>query len=98
MTWRKKEIAEKVEQDNEEEIIPEIIFAPGCFDHFEGTQEELEALKAEILEMFAGKTSKEILMQSRELSADDVEDLPEEVQQQLLDALNGESGSNRNLH
>lgn len=97
MTWRKKEIAEKVEQDNED-IIPEIVFAPGCFDTFDGTQEELDALKAEILEMFAGKTSKEILMQSRELSADDVEDLPEEVQQQLLDALNGETGSNRNLH
>jgi len=28
----------------------EIIFAPGCFDEFEGTQEELEAFIAEITE------------------------------------------------
>lgn len=27
---------------------PEIVFAPGCFDGFEGTQEELNDLMAEI--------------------------------------------------
>ena len=27
---------------------PEIVFAPGCFDSFEGTQEELDELVAEI--------------------------------------------------
>jgi hypothetical protein len=27
---------------------PKIIFAPGCFDHFEGSQEELDELIAEI--------------------------------------------------
>ena len=31
----------------------EIVFAPGCFDNFEGTQEELDALVAEIKEMVA---------------------------------------------
>lgn len=30
---------------------PEIVFAPGCFDHFEGTQEELDELVAEINRM-----------------------------------------------
>lgn len=30
-----------------------IEFAPGCFDDFEGTQEELEELVAEIQRMFA---------------------------------------------
>lgn len=25
-----------------------VVYAPGCFDGFEGTQEELDALKAEI--------------------------------------------------
>ena len=30
---------------------PEIIFAPGCFDNFEGTQEELQDLLAEIHQM-----------------------------------------------
>lgn len=30
---------------------PEIIFAPGCFDNFEGTQEELQELIAHIHQM-----------------------------------------------
>lgn len=30
---------------------PEVIFAPGCFDGFEGTQEELDELMAEIHRM-----------------------------------------------
>ena len=29
----------------------EVIFAPGCFDHFDGTQEELDELMAKIQEM-----------------------------------------------
>ena len=29
-----------------------IVFAPGSFDSFEGTQEELDTLKAEIIRMF----------------------------------------------
>lgn len=29
-----------------------VIFDPGCFDSFEGTQEELEELKAEIIRLF----------------------------------------------
>jgi len=31
---------------------PTITFAPGCFDTFEGTQEELDALVNEIKEVF----------------------------------------------
>lgn len=27
---------------------PELVFAPGCFDNFDGTQEELDELLAEI--------------------------------------------------
>lgn len=30
---------------------PEIIFAPGCFDNFEGTQEELQELIAQVHQM-----------------------------------------------
>ena len=30
---------------------PEIVFAPGCFDNFEGTQEELQELIAHIHQM-----------------------------------------------
>jgi len=30
----------------------ELVFAPGCFDSFEGTQEELDELVQEIQRMF----------------------------------------------
>jgi hypothetical protein len=29
-----------------------VVFAPGCFDSFEGTQAELEELQASIIKMF----------------------------------------------
>lgn len=34
----------------------EIVFAPGCFDNFEGTQEELDAMIAELRKMVADDT------------------------------------------
>jgi hypothetical protein len=61
-----------------------IEFAPGCFDHFEGTQEELDELIAEITQAV---TSGEIMEMSNELTDEDFADLPEEVQLQLLQAL-----------
>lgn len=33
---------------SEEKKKPEIVFAPGCFDNFDGTQEELDELLTEI--------------------------------------------------
>lgn len=60
-----------------------VIFAPGAFDHFEGSQEELDALQAEIRAMFEGKTRDEIEAQATPLSELDFEELPEEVQEQL---------------
>jgi hypothetical protein len=58
-----------------------IEFAPGCFDGFEGSQEELAELIAEIKNMI---TSGEIAEHSRELTEEDFDELPEEVQNQLL--------------
>lgn len=64
-----------------------VVFAPGCFDSFEGTQEELDALTAEIQNMFAGMTSEELAAQSREISlealAADLDDHPEIVESML---------------
>lgn len=60
-------------------------FAPGCFDHFDGTQEELDELVAEIQKMFAESTPEQIEAMSRPLSDEDFEDLPEEVKAQLMD-------------
>jgi len=59
-------------------------FAPGAFDYFDGTQEELDELLAEIQEMFANKTPEEIAEMSRPLTEEDFEDLPDEIKQQLL--------------
>lgn len=38
-------------EDDENKKKMEIIFAPGCFDEFDGTQEELDALIQEIRDM-----------------------------------------------
>ena len=56
-------------------------FAPGAFDDFDGTQEELDALKAEIEEMFESITSEELAAQSRKV---DFADLPEHLQSDLF--------------
>ena len=57
-------------------------FAPGAFDDFDGTQEELDALIAELEEMFESMTPEELAAQSREV---DLADLPDHVQAGLLD-------------
>jgi hypothetical protein len=59
-------------------------FAPGCFDNFDGTQEELDELVAEIQNMFANKTREEIDAMSRPISDEDFDDMPDEVKSKLL--------------
>ena len=59
-----------------------IEFAPGCFDHFEGTQEELDEMINEIQKMFEGKTQEEIEAMSRRVDPDD---LPPEVLAQIAE-------------
>lgn len=60
-----------------DELTPEEIgelkieFAPGCFDNFEGTQEELDSLMAEIERMFK---SGEVQAQALHLNVDDMDD------------------------
>lgn len=61
-----------------------IEFAPGAFDSFEGTQEELDNLVAEIQKMFEGKTREELEAMSKPLSDEDFAELPEDVQVQLI--------------
>jgi len=48
-----------------------IEFAPGCFDHFDGTQEELDQLIADITRM---AETGEILENAREVEIDDLTD------------------------
>lgn len=68
-------------------------FAPGAFDHFEGTQEELDQLVKEIQEMFAGKSKEELAKMSRPLTEEDLVDLPVEVKSQLASELLGEDSA-----
>lgn len=51
---------------------PEVVFAPGCFDNFTGTQEELQDLIAEIHRL---ADSGELLEKSEPMSEEEVEEL-----------------------
>ena len=51
---------------------PKVIFEPGCFDSFEGTQEELEELMAEIVRL---AESGELEENARPIDLDNEEDL-----------------------
>jgi hypothetical protein len=62
----------------------EVIFAPGCFDHFEGTQEELDELIAEIQTKFSNMTPEEIEMGSTPIEGLDI---TEEELESMLDHL-----------
>ena len=52
-----------------------VVFAPGAFDSFEGTQEELDEMIAEVQAMFEGKTKEEIQTMSRPI---DLQELAED--------------------
>lgn len=58
-------------------------FAPGCFDNFEGTQEELDKLVADLQEMFTNKSAEELEAMSKPLTEEDWEELPDDVKEQL---------------
>lgn len=78
-----------------------IEFAPGAFDSFEGTQEELEALQKEIIEMISGMTPEDLAAQSTAIDDDYIEELIEEDPEHaeaLLRALmasNGDTNARR---
>lgn len=55
-----------------------LIFAPGCFDNFNGTQEELDALVAELIAKFE---SGELIAESEEIDLDSLD--PEEAEELL---------------
>ena len=78
-----------------------IEFAPGAFDSFDGTQEELDAFQKEVMEMFANLTPEEIEARSTTVDVDYIEDLmteDPEAAEQLIQALAaGPDGAGRNL-
>jgi hypothetical protein len=62
----------------------EIVFAPGCFDNFEGTQEELDNMIAEINQLVE---SGEIFERSNPLTEESFGELDEKIQIQLMEAM-----------
>lgn len=57
---------------------PKIIFAPGCFDNFDGTQEELAELMAEINNMVENGT---LMDNARQLTLEEEEELAKMLEQ-----------------
>ena len=62
---------------DDEQGKPKLVFAEGCFDDFEGTQEELDEMVATIREIFESKTIDEIREMST--SVEELEDIDDEV-------------------
>ena len=65
-----------------------IEFAPGCFDNFEGTQEELDEMIAEIRRMVE---SGELTDNSHEMTDEEWDELPDDVKEQLMRGLDDDS-------
>jgi len=73
--------SKKFEDPTQDEVKDlKIEFAPGCFDNFDGTQEELDALIADIKNMIVRGEFDE---KSRQLTEEDFDELPEDVQEKL---------------
>ncbi len=68
-----------------EEKKMKVEFAPGCFDHFDGTQEELDEFVKQITNMFEGKTAEEIEALGARVA--DPDDLPPEILAQIAEYL-----------
>jgi hypothetical protein len=69
-------------------------FAPGCFDEFEGTQEELDLLMAEIHSMFENMTAEDLAATSSAVDFEQLTESDPKLAQRLAAALDGiDSGS-----
>lgn len=81
-----------------EEKKMKIEFAPGCFDSFEGTQEELDEMVSEIKNIFSNMSPEDLEMQSRAVSVDELlenESISDDQFENILQALVGKE--NRKL-
>lgn len=79
--------------NNEKDEKPLTIhFAPGAFDNFDGTQEELDEMIAEITEYFTTHSKEEILAQSTR-----VDDLTDEEQEEIARMILGDKEVGRTL-
>ena len=61
-----------------------VVFAPGAFDTFEGTQEELDELIADVQKMFEGKTPDELELESNPVDLEELLEEDPELAEQLF--------------
>jgi len=61
-----------------------VVFAPGSFDNFDGTQEELDEMIAEIQRLV---DTGELFERSSPVSEDDLDELDEEIKVKLIEAM-----------
>lgn len=67
-------------------------FAPGAFDDFDGTQEELDSLQAEIVSMFANMTAEELAERSQPVDIEElIEDGERDVVEKIVQAMSNNS-------
>ena len=83
---------------SEEKKKPEIVFAPGCFDNFDGTQEELDELLAEIKrlvetgEIFEKAQPVDIEAMMEEFTEEEIAEILQEIEDE------GPNPSGKTLH
>lgn len=78
----------------DEKKAPSVVFAPGCFDSFEGTQEELDEMMAEIMKMVE---SGELIEGGQELTEEEWNELPDDVKIQLMQSFDVEDEDGTDL-
>lgn len=71
----------------EEKKVPKIVFQEGCFDHFDGTQEELDELMKHITDMVENLTPEEIMAQSQPVDLEELFNEEPELAKALLEQL-----------
>lgn len=71
-------------------------FAPGCFDHIDvESQEELDAIMAEITDMFANMTPEELKAKSQPVDWEKIDDTERAILEQTLGDFNIDERKNR---
>lgn len=62
----------------------EVKFAPGAFDSFDGSQEELDQMMAEIMDMFATMTPEELEAASKPVDWDNLSEEEADILKRAL--------------
>lgn len=80
---------------DEDKKAVEVVFAPGCFDKFEGSQEELDELIQQIKNM---AQTGELFSQLTPAEYEDIQDLIDDTNPLEIEKIVNEMLTPRNLH